>query len=387
MSTTQNLESMSVSENIPAVENSLKELLTKMLCYLENFIKSQEDSKSIAKKLNDYENLETLVEMMHTIFDEIASRVDSVLQQRGGNTDEDESGRYQQLERIVQKHESEIRNHIRTQHQMKILAESLQARIEESELERTNLLASTKSMISSLKRDNQDLCESLKTLQEEKAELERRASELENQVVPTLQEKIRVLEKKLGFDRTPVIKKLALEQDSNKNSLSIQHSTVASSGAYRHASPSGNHSPRQASRHPLNGSFEREVPPRGKSGRPGSRLPTNLGGVAVRLSKELHKMREMRNVYVTGALLQPQGQVSTQGHRMNKSLINNAPGAYHLNPLMNTERATHKRSRSQTSKGPNGSRLTTEMNAPRDDPDGQLASEFVTLVTEEQDKA
>eukprot|EP01017_Pseudomicrothorax_dubius_P050423 TRINITY_DN9552_c0_g2_i1.p1 TRINITY_DN9552_c0_g2~~TRINITY_DN9552_c0_g2_i1.p1 ORF type:complete len:124 (-),score=33.17 TRINITY_DN9552_c0_g2_i1:863-1234(-) len=119
-----------------------------MLCYLENFIKSQEDSKSIAKKLNDYENLETLVEMMHTIFDEIASRVDSVLQQRGGNTDEDESGRYQQLERIVQKHESEIRNHIRTQHQMKILAESLQARIEESELERTNLLASTKSMIS-----------------------------------------------------------------------------------------------------------------------------------------------------------------------------------------------------------------------------------------------
>lgn len=83
-----------VSEDISTIENGLKDLLNKviknpdvqwnflsfhfpqMLTYLENFIKSQDDLKEVEGKLNDYENLVNLVDMIKVIFDEIIKRVD-----------------------------------------------------------------------------------------------------------------------------------------------------------------------------------------------------------------------------------------------------------------------------------------------------------------------
>jgi hypothetical protein len=84
-----------------------------MLTYLENFIRSPEDLKEIEGKLCDYENLIQLVDMMKSIFDEIVRRVDVTGSMKISKEEPAQKENYQLLEKVAQKHEGEIRNHIR----------------------------------------------------------------------------------------------------------------------------------------------------------------------------------------------------------------------------------------------------------------------------------
>lgn len=44
------------------------ESLTKILSYMEKFIKTKEDLQAIEEKLNDYDNLNALLDIIKTIF-------------------------------------------------------------------------------------------------------------------------------------------------------------------------------------------------------------------------------------------------------------------------------------------------------------------------------
>jgi len=80
-----------------------------MLTYFEKFIVTKEDLDALQTKLNDYENLLELVEITKDVFVGLTEKIDEKMQSSSGDGD------YDELEKVLQKHESEIRNHIRVQ--------------------------------------------------------------------------------------------------------------------------------------------------------------------------------------------------------------------------------------------------------------------------------
>ncbi len=78
-----------------------------MLTYFEKFLLTKEDLAALEKKLNDYENLLELVDIMNNVFTSLTEKVDEKLEANN------EAGNYDELEKALQKHENEIRNHIR----------------------------------------------------------------------------------------------------------------------------------------------------------------------------------------------------------------------------------------------------------------------------------
>ncbi len=117
-------------DNSTAIETSLKELLDKVeynhlslnwlkiLTYFEKFIKTKDDLKTLEQKLSDYENIMGLIDIIKNVFSDLTSKIDEKISRYQGNIGEfmnfsagEEN--YTQLEKIVQKYEGEIRNHIR----------------------------------------------------------------------------------------------------------------------------------------------------------------------------------------------------------------------------------------------------------------------------------
>jgi len=182
-----------------ALENNLKELLDKMLTYFEKFLLTKEDLAALEKKLNDYENLLELVDIMNNVFQSLTEKIDEKLEANN------EAGNYDELEKMLQKHENEIRNHIRIEQQLKLYADSIQAKLEESEKARDEMTEQTKAMMNTIKKDNQKLTESLKLKSEENEKLCLTVRNLEDlkrdyenklQGIPQLHERINHLEKK-----------------------------------------------------------------------------------------------------------------------------------------------------------------------------------------------
>ena len=96
-----------------------------MINYLEKFIKSKDEVKAIEEKLHDYENLPELIDINKTIFNFLTEKIDDILDKYklkinskknntstefvlGNNSESD----YEKLEKLVQKYENDIRNHI-----------------------------------------------------------------------------------------------------------------------------------------------------------------------------------------------------------------------------------------------------------------------------------
>jgi len=188
-----------VANTNEVLENNLKDLLDKMLTYFEKFLITKEDLSSLEKKLNDYENLLELVDIMNNVFTSLAEKVDEKLSVNS------EAGNYDELEKTLQKHENEIRNHIRIEQQLKLYADSIQAKLEDSEKARAELTEQTKAMMNNVKKDNQKLTESLKLKNEENEKLSVTVRNLEDlrkdyecklQGIPQLHERINILEKK-----------------------------------------------------------------------------------------------------------------------------------------------------------------------------------------------
>ncbi len=76
-----------------------------MLDYFQKFIKTDNDLQELEEKLNDYDNLTTLVKIITEVFSSLTDKVDKI-------ASKDESENYDELEKIVQKYEAEIRTHV-----------------------------------------------------------------------------------------------------------------------------------------------------------------------------------------------------------------------------------------------------------------------------------
>ena len=77
-----------------------------MLTYFEKFIKTKDDLAIIEDKLNDYENVTELVDIIKNVFGCLTEKIDEKVSEKGGEN-------YDELEKSLQQHEMEIRNHIR----------------------------------------------------------------------------------------------------------------------------------------------------------------------------------------------------------------------------------------------------------------------------------
>lgn len=80
-----------------------------MLDYFQRFIKSDKDLQELEEKLNDYENLTSLVKIIDEVFQSLTQKIEKVGARQNTETNEN----YDELEKIVQKYEGEIRSHVR----------------------------------------------------------------------------------------------------------------------------------------------------------------------------------------------------------------------------------------------------------------------------------
>jgi hypothetical protein len=58
------------------LEPALKDLLEKILLFLEKFIETKEDLQQVESELKDYENLACLVNIIKTVFNTLANKID-----------------------------------------------------------------------------------------------------------------------------------------------------------------------------------------------------------------------------------------------------------------------------------------------------------------------
>ncbi|CAD8095012.1 unnamed protein product [Paramecium sonneborni] len=155
------------------LENNLKDLLERILVYVEKYIETKEELNQIENELKDYESLSYLVGIIKVIFTKLMLKIEKKLLKLDKCNDLDKSSQYKddeeydKLEQTLIKYEQEIRNHISVEQQLKLFAESIQNKLDESEQIRQELLETTKNNISRLKRENQELNEKEQLLQQE----------------------------------------------------------------------------------------------------------------------------------------------------------------------------------------------------------------------------
>ncbi|CAD8093281.1 unnamed protein product [Paramecium sonneborni] len=169
------------------IENNLKDLLERILVYVEKYIETKEEINQIESELKDYESLSYLVGIIKVIFTKLMLKVDKKISklekyndpaQTRFSKDDDE---YEKLEQTLIKYEQEIRKHISIEQQLKLYAESIQTKLDESEEIRQELLETTKINISKLKRENQELNEREQLLQQEIIQLKLTINQLEKE--------------------------------------------------------------------------------------------------------------------------------------------------------------------------------------------------------------
>ncbi|CAD8161860.1 unnamed protein product [Paramecium octaurelia] len=169
------------------LENNLKDLLERILVYVEKYIETKEELNQIENELKDYESLSYLVGIIKVIFTKLMLKIEKKLLKLDKCNDLNKSyllkddEEYDKLEQTLIKYEQEIRNHISVEQQLKLYAESIQSKLDESEQIRQELLETTKNNISKLKRENQELNEKEQQLQQEVMNLKQTISNLEKE--------------------------------------------------------------------------------------------------------------------------------------------------------------------------------------------------------------
>ncbi|CAK63378.1 unnamed protein product (macronuclear) [Paramecium tetraurelia] len=169
------------------LENNLKDLLERILIYAEKHIETKEELNQIESELKDYESLSYLVGIIKVIFTKLMLKIEKKLLKLDKCNDQNKSQfykddeEYDKLEQNLIKYEQEIRNHISVEQQLKLFAESIQNKLDESESIRQELLETTKNNISKLKRENYELNEKEKQLQQEVNNLKSTIQNLEKE--------------------------------------------------------------------------------------------------------------------------------------------------------------------------------------------------------------
>lgn len=153
------------------LEFPLKTILESILAYLEKLVTSQTEIALIENKLHDYESVYELVEIIKDIWSFFTLKLNEKLELFDDKpTDVTQvQEEYKKLEESLQKHESQIRNHIAIEQQLRLCAETFQAKAEEItktlEKEKMQYENDTKNLKEKL-QESQDSINSLKkTLQ------------------------------------------------------------------------------------------------------------------------------------------------------------------------------------------------------------------------------
>ena len=144
----------------------------------------------------------SLVEIIKVIFKDLTDKIDTRLNTfnlpptpaclKPPRSDVGEDERYQDLEKILQKHEAEIRTHIRVEQQLKLYAESLQQKYETSESTRIELVANTKTMILDLKRGSEGISDKCAALEKENERIKKDNERLNSELASTLDSKSKI---------------------------------------------------------------------------------------------------------------------------------------------------------------------------------------------------
>ncbi|CAD8100067.1 unnamed protein product [Paramecium sonneborni] len=169
------------------LENNLKDLLERILVYVEKYIETKEELNQIENELKDYESLSYLVGIIKVIFTKLMLKIEKKVLKLDKCNELDKSQQYKddeeydKLEQALIKYEQEIRSHISVEQQLKLFAESIQNKLDESEQIRQELLETTKNNISRLKRENQELNEKEQQLQQEVNNLKQTIQNLEKE--------------------------------------------------------------------------------------------------------------------------------------------------------------------------------------------------------------
>ncbi|CAK93044.1 unnamed protein product (macronuclear) [Paramecium tetraurelia] len=214
------------SINEKEIENNLKDLLERVLLNIEKFIETKEELNQVEAELKDYESLTHLIGIIKAVFTNLMMKVEKKISKLEKQIDPNHSitkslrsdEEYEKLEQTLIKYESEIRNHIRIEQQLKLYAESIQSKLDESESSRAELLETTKKLISNLKRENQSYHETQQKLNIEIASLK--------QVINNLEKDNRKKSLDLGQrdylkkNQQPIIQQLQLQNQRNQKSYS-----------------------------------------------------------------------------------------------------------------------------------------------------------------------
>lgn len=159
------IEAQRTVENEEDKEDILNRILAKMVKEYQKYIDTQEQAtelqqilcnvKQVMERLDDQENyVPVLLSYLELIMDKgcqyVARRLERLQGERGEEGDRGQevhfndshevsiSNRaeedYEKLEEMLQKYEGEVRNHIRTEQQLKMFVENLQEKVDEDNL-------------------------------------------------------------------------------------------------------------------------------------------------------------------------------------------------------------------------------------------------------------
>lgn len=85
-----------------------------ILIYMEGFVHTKSDLKHVEQELTDYDDLHGLVTIIKNVFRRMTDKIDKQLDKGGCvSLSEPSEEEYNRLEKMVQKYEQDIRNHIK----------------------------------------------------------------------------------------------------------------------------------------------------------------------------------------------------------------------------------------------------------------------------------
>ncbi|CAD8177697.1 unnamed protein product [Paramecium octaurelia] len=179
------------------LENNLKDLLERILVYVEKHIETKEELNQIESELKDYESLSYLVGIIKVIFTKLMLKIEKKLLQvinyyskSKGNwintTIRISLNSIKMMKNMTSQNKLSLNMNkkfaiISVEQQLKLFAESIQSKLDESESIRQELLETTKNNISKLKRENYELSEKEKQLQQEVNNLKQTIQNLERE--------------------------------------------------------------------------------------------------------------------------------------------------------------------------------------------------------------
>lgn len=167
---------------VDEVSSILRNLLRQVFvynCQIENSQITPEEDKDI-QDLPILEIIENLKELIYNLLQ---------FKQQMANTEIDEvNKRSEQFEKMLQKSEAEVRNHIRTENQLKLVIENNQSQIEELEKQNLKSVKEVKKIHDRLKamqrlKSDSMLVEKIQQLEENLKDKERIVGKLENEIL------------------------------------------------------------------------------------------------------------------------------------------------------------------------------------------------------------